>query len=359
MFENIEVYAGEKAKKHLLERGLKGEDIKVMAGAAGGPKFLVLNGIDKYLFGELFKGRKTPLYFIGSSIGAFRASALGQKNPVDGLEKLTTTYHLDQKYSEKPSPADITRESERIIDHFLSEEDIDYLLNKSFLRVNFFSSKFSGLGASDNKVLLGASLIGAMAMNRISRSLLYRIYENTIFTAPGNRPPFYHSVRVKEKNRFELTQDNFKKALSSSGAIPWAMLGIKNIPGTGKGTFRDGGICEYHMDIDFNEKEGLVLFPHFSSTVTPGWLDKGIKSRKAHIENFSNTIMVCPSKKFTDSLPGGHIPTREDFIEFLGKDNERIKRWAVTIKKSKILGQELQEAIDSNRLKDIAKDFNF
>jgi len=359
VFDNIEVYAGENAKKHLLDSGLKSDDIKVMAGAAGGPKFLVLTGIDHFLFGHFFKGRKKPLHYLGSSIGSFRAAALGQKDPIKGIEKFTTTYYLEQKYSDNPDMKEVSREAWRITDAFLSDEDIDYLIEESFLRINFFSTRFTGLGSSDNKYLLGASLLGGITANKVSRSLLFKLCDPILFSTPGERAPFYETIVKNSKYRFELTRENFKKALNSSGAIPYAMEGIRNIPGTMKGTFRDGGVCHYHLDVDFGVKDGIVLFPHFFNTLTPGWLDKKIKSRKPKKENFSNTIMICPSQKFIDTLPDRQIPDRKDFFTYIGRDDKRIKNWETIVKKSHILGEELAEAIASNKIKDIAKDFNF
>jgi len=359
VFDNIEVYAGENARKHILDSGLKSRDVKVFAGAAGGPKFLVLSGIDRFLFGDFFRGRKEPLHFIGSSIGSFRAAALGQQDPIRGLEKFTNTYYLEQKYSSKPDMREVSREAWRITDHFLSDEDIDYLINDSFLRLNFFSTRFTGMGASDNRFLLGTSLLFAILANRLSRSLLYKIYDRVLFSVPGERAPFHKKLAQDPAFRYELTAENFKEALNSSGAIPYAMEGVRDISGTKKGTYRDGGVCEYHLDIDFGVKEGIVLFPHFFSSVVPGWLDKNIKSRKPNPNHFSNTIMICPSKKFIDSLPDRQISDRKDFITYAGKDSERIKNWETIIKRSSILGDEFGEAVYSGKLNRILQDFKF
>jgi len=69
------LYAGKKAYSHIRSSGLSPSDIKVMAGAAGGPKWLVLHGMDQFLFGDWLPQTNNPVHLIGSSIGAWRYAA--------------------------------------------------------------------------------------------------------------------------------------------------------------------------------------------------------------------------------------------------------------------------------------------
>ena len=78
MFENLSVLAGSKAIGIVRDEGLNLSRVKVLAGASGAAKFLVLTGIDRALL-SLFKERKPPLHLIGTSIGAFRMAAYCQK----------------------------------------------------------------------------------------------------------------------------------------------------------------------------------------------------------------------------------------------------------------------------------------
>jgi len=58
----------------IQDEGLDMSRVKVIAGASGSAKFLVLTGIDRVLM-SLFEERTDPLYLIGTSIGAFRMAA--------------------------------------------------------------------------------------------------------------------------------------------------------------------------------------------------------------------------------------------------------------------------------------------
>ena len=63
--------AGERALETIRSQGLRPDDVNVLAGAAGGPKWLTLGHLNRALFGSWFQGRRQPLYLLGSSIGAF------------------------------------------------------------------------------------------------------------------------------------------------------------------------------------------------------------------------------------------------------------------------------------------------
>ncbi len=87
MFDNISILAGTKAFAIIKDEGLDPAKIKVLAGASGSAKFLVLTGIDRVLM-SLFKNRTDPLYLIGTSIGAFRMAGFCLKDPLSAIDIL-------------------------------------------------------------------------------------------------------------------------------------------------------------------------------------------------------------------------------------------------------------------------------
>jgi len=354
MYDYIEIFAGHKAAEIIHDKGLDKNDIKVIVGASGGPKFLILAGIDRILLNTWFRERSDTLLFLGSSIGAWRGAAFASKEPVKYLDIFTESY-LKQSYTKKPSYADLTNESLRIINDFINENDIDYILNKSNVRLNIISAQCTGLSSYDNKTALLLSFIPAMFINMISRKLLLKTYHRTLFYDKREIPPFIDTF--KSANRVTLTKDNFKDALLSSGSIPFVMEGIKNISGAPSGTYRDGGLTDYHINIDFKINDKIVLFPHFSSRVIPGWLDKHISWRTPNREFFSNTVLVAPSKKFIDSLSVKKIPDRTDFKTYVQRDSERLKYWNEVIAKSAIVGEEFMEAVQSGKIRMVMKRF--
>ncbi len=354
MYDNIEIFAGSRAAEIIREKGLREDDIKIIAGASGGPKFLALAGLDRAILNSWFKKRKNPLFFVGSSIGSWRGAAYASRKPLSALEKFTESY-MKQSYREKPSKKDVTDESRRILNDFLNDDDIDYILNRSAVNLNIISAQCRGVSSFENNAALALSFIPAVVLNLFSRKLLLKFFTRTLFHDVRNNPPFIDLF--KTDNRVRLTADNLKQALLSSGSIPFVMEGIKNIPGAPEGTYRDGGLTDYHLNIDFGADNDIVLFPHFSRKVIPGWLDKQIPWRRPDKKLFSNTVLVAPSEKFIRSLPMGKIPDRTDFKTFFGRDNERLAYWNEVIKKSSIAGEEFFEAVNSGKIKNIMKDF--
>jgi hypothetical protein len=121
------------------------------------------------------------------------------------------------------------------------------------------------------------------------------------------------------------------------------------IPGTA-GVHWDGGVLDYHLDLDFGAGEGLVLYPHFYSHIVPGWFDKSLSWRRARVDNFRRALIIAPSDDFVAKLPGGKIPDRKDF--YTVPEAERIPRWQKAVDMSTQLGEELQELLATNRIAD-------
>ena len=357
MFDNLSIFAGETVRSIIKENGLKPEMIKVIAGAAGGPKFLVLSQIDRYLFSEWLDSDR-PIDLIGSSIGAWRFAALSMKQPLDAYERLHFAY-TNQQYEQRPTREEVNSESFKIMDAFLGKTGISEIISNENRRLNILSVKCRGLISSDNKLLLGLGLTGAALGNVVSRKLMGGFFKRALFHHPQHHPPFLQKSEFPIE-RIPLSENNLQQALLSSGSIPFVMSGIFDIDGAPKGTYRDGGLIDYHMDIPYNVGENaIVLFPHYTNKVIPGWLDKKITWRKPNHEHLKKVLMVCPSDAFVSDLPFGKIPDRNDFYKFEGQDEERIKYWQAVAEKSKVLAEELHEALNHQSLEGLVKPFPY
>ena len=146
----------------------------------------------------------------------------------------------------------------------------------------------------------------------------------------------------------------------ASGAIPVFMRGISNISGAPKGTYRDGGIIDYHFDIPFlgpGGSEGLVLYPHFSEQVIPGWFDKKLKRRKPAMEHYSRVLMLVPSIEFVADLPCGKIPSREDFRLF--SNTERLNIWQRVVHETERLADCFQSIISKDNIPAVLERIEF
>ena len=68
----LQIHAGPRAAAVLRERGLRPQDVHLVPGAAGGPKGLVLNPLDRYVFGHWLVDAPQVVHLVGASIGAWR-----------------------------------------------------------------------------------------------------------------------------------------------------------------------------------------------------------------------------------------------------------------------------------------------
>ncbi|MEY2655735.1 MAG: hypothetical protein RLZZ524_2763, partial [Pseudomonadota bacterium] len=69
------LHAGPRALAHLRRHGLQPGHVRAVVAAAGGPKGLILNGLDRHLFGHWLTGAGPSLHLAGASIGAWRMAA--------------------------------------------------------------------------------------------------------------------------------------------------------------------------------------------------------------------------------------------------------------------------------------------
>lgn len=339
--------AGPDALRLIRERGLRAQDIDILPGASGGAKWLVLAGLDRYLFGTMLaQARTRPLHLIGSSIGSWRMACLAQRDPVAALERGHHAYIYEQRYSKNPSTAEVTRVLNRALDLILGPTGIDEILTHPWARIHIITAEGRGLAASERRLLLTAGIALAAAGNLVSRKSLALHMRRFIFHAAGDASPF-RALSDLPTVHVALTRDNLRAALLASGSIPLLMEGVK-IPGTPRGVHWDGGVLDYHLDLDFGPGDGLVLYPHFYSHVVPGWFDKSLRWRRARGDNFRRALLIAPSDDFVRALPRGKIPDRQDFYDM--DDATRQRTWQRVVDESVRLGDELAELQVTGRL---------
>jgi hypothetical protein len=349
---SLSLRAGPAALRLIRDRGLRAEDVDVLPGASGGAKWLVLAGLDRYLFGEFLQQPRTrPLHLIGSSIGSWRMACLGQRDPIAALGRGHHAYIFEQRYTPRPSTREITRILENALGRILGETGPDEILAHPWARLHVITAEGRGLAASASRAGLRAALASAALGNLISRRTLAWQLRRYVFHAAGEETPFQNLTDLPTRH-VPLTRDNIRAVLRASGSIPLLQEGVR-IPGLPDGVHWDGGVLDYHLDIDFGAGEGLVLYPHFYSHVVPGWFDKSLRWRRASGRNFGRTLLIAPSDEFVARLPGARIPDRRDFYRMSHDERERV--WQGVLAASEELGSELRELVTTGRIADAVK----
>lgn len=343
--KTLQLFAGPMALKAIQRDGLHPDQFRTIVGASGGPKWFVLYGLDRYLAGEYFAGRRLPLETLGSSAGAWRLSCLGLQDPLAGIDRLAWHYSRE-RYSAKPTAAEITAAVVRLVDLVLGPEGATQIATNPVVRVHIVAARARTLVSSDNKALLSAGLGLSALANALSRRLLGQFFQRVVFHAG----PL--SKAVQDWGEFNtasvpLRPDNVSGALMASGAIPIIIDGVRDIPGAPPGVYRDGGITDYHFDVPFHLGEGLVLYPHFYSHFTPGWFDKSLPWRRVNPAHFDNVLVLAPSPEFVTKLPYGKIPDRKDF-ETLSYE-ARFAYWQIVLSESARLADEFSTMVRTGR----------
>ncbi len=317
----LTLYAGKEALAHIRSSGLSASDIKVVAGVAGGPKWLVLHGLDQFLFGNWLLQSDNPIHLIGSSIGAWRYAAYCCSDFQQAFSRFETVYFA-QQYKNKKDKTEVSEQLDIILDCIFKDNGINEILNNKHFKLNFLADRSRGLLNWEHPTLLATGLLLCAAANYISRSTLDLFFRRTLFYHPSQSPPFLY-MKDLPTDKVKLNKDNLRLALLASGAIPLIVNAVNQIPGALPGYYRDGGLIDYHMSIPFGVNDGLVLLPHFSSKVVPGWLDKYSSNRKPDSLNMRHVLLLAPSMSFIESLPLSKIPDRSDFKRFANNDKAR------------------------------------
>jgi hypothetical protein len=349
----LEIYAGERARTAIAKNGFHADLFTSLLGASGGPKWFSLYGLDKYLFGEFFKERETELNLIGSSAGAFRAACFAQKDPIAAIERFAKSYS-ETVYPEKPKPRDITDKAELLLQEVLAENGVDEIVNNRIFKAHFIVAKANGLVQYENKFLQGLGLAKSYIGNRLDRKHLKNQYERFIFHTPSSALVLDDPDGIPTRH-VRLSKENLMPALLASGSIPMVMAGIKNIPGAPLGMYRDGGVIDYHFDVDI-KNQGLTLYPHFGPIPKPGWFDKSSK-RVARNAHYDRTVIICPSREFVASLPYGKIPDRTDFVELDAQT--RMTYWRKVLSETERMAEQFAQLVEEGEVAGFIKPLPF
>lgn len=348
----LTVLAGRRALQRLREQPLRPEDVHVIPGAAGGPKALGISGLDKAVFGDWLPRAPQPRTLIGSSIGSWRFAAVASSdNPRAQLERLAELY-TEQRFSANADVAEITRKSVRFLEELFGGRE-EQVVSHPWYRLNIIVALSRGLLARDSRGALSLGLMQVIVGNMLSRRLLGRFMERGIVRDPRDPLPM-EPLNDFATHDIALNSDNLLSALLASASIPMVMAGVPSIPGAPEGLYRDGGLLDYHLDLPW-QQPGIVLYPHFTGKVIPGWFDKTLPWRRGNPGYLQDVLLVAPSPEYLAALPDRKLPDRKDFKVYAGDDAGREAAWRRAIAESDRLGDSFLELVETGRLADVVR----
>jgi hypothetical protein len=345
----LTIRAGARALKRLREHGLDPADIAVLPGAAGGPKALGLLGLDLAIFGEWLPRAPRVRDLVGASIGAWRFAAVCRNDPVVALGELAKRYS-EQRYARRPGAAAVSQSARELLAALFRGREQEVLSNPGY-RLHVLAVRGRWPLTRDSRMHTPIGFGLAALANVVGRRHLAHFLDRTVFHDPRGEPPFLRvgtlTPAVGDAIRFDafhthavpLDSGNLGEALIASASIPLVLEGVPDIPRAPGGIYWDGGIIDYHLHLPYHRSEGLVLYPHFTDAIVPGWLDKGLPWRRARGEWLDNVVLVSPSREYLAKLPHGKLPDRNDFRRYVDDYGARLAYWRLAMAESARLGE--------------------
>ncbi|HET7730583.1 MAG TPA: patatin-like phospholipase family protein [Usitatibacter sp.] len=334
--------AGPRALERIRAHGLDAGMVQVVPGAAGGPKGLGIAGLDRAIFGEWFASAPRVRHLIGSSIGAWRFAAACCSDPVEALGAFARAY-TRQCYPRRPSARFVSQAARDMLDELFKGREAQ-ILASPWNRLHIITMRGRWPLTRDSRLHTPLGFGIAALANVLGRMHLARFAERTVFVDAREPPPVmpgrfdaFHTHAVP------LDAGNLGAALLASASIPMILEGVANIPSAPEGVYWDGGIIDYHLHLPYHHAQDLVLYPHFTDRIVPGWLDKSMPWRQARGPWLDNVLLVAPSREYLATLPRGRLPSRADFKGYAGNDPGRMAAWRTAIAESERLGDAFLE----------------
>jgi hypothetical protein len=346
-FRALLVLAGPAARRHLAEHGLTAADVRVIPAAAGGPKGLILQPLDRFLFGHWLQGPGPSVHLLGASIGAWRMASACMSDPDRALSYMAEAY-VRQDYPHELGKAPVAATVSRIFQETLQSQwagRTEEILQNPRFRLHVFTSRGRHILQREGRIRTPLGYGGAFLSNLASRRALGGWLQRVVFSGGSEALPL--PLNDFSTRQVELTMTNLTPAVLASCSIPFWLSAVHDIPGAPRGAYWDGGITDYHLHLRYDRLtgNGWVLYPHFQSSLVPGWLDKLLRHRHHSTSALDRVIVLAPRPEWVANLPGGKLPDRSDFKEFANDLPARMARWRQAIAESQILADEFASLV--------------
>lgn len=347
----LRVLAGPKARAILHERGLREADVRIIAGAAGGPKGLVLNRLDRFIFGQWLRDARQPVHLMGSSIGAWRMACACTSDPDAALAELAEDY-IAQRYEHAPGKPPKAAHVSAVFAAALQRTVVPkaaQVLAHPTRRLHVFTSRGRGLLARQGRVRTPLGYLGAFAANAMHRRAMAWMLERVVFSDARDAMPI--AMSDYRTQHALLSATNLAPAVLASCSIPFWLDAVTGIDGAPPGAYWDGGITDYHLHLNYASLgEGLVLIPHFQPALVPGWLDKPFARRHRASAALDNVVLLVPDAAWIARLPRGKLPDRSDFRHHGDDHAARTREWRIALAESGRLADEFADLVRRSQI---------
>ncbi|GAB3441467.1 patatin-like phospholipase family protein [Massilia solisilvae] len=353
----LSFHAGPAALARIRAHGLRAQDVAIIPAAAGGPKGLIFQHLDQWVFGDWLPCAPRERTLIGSSIGAWRMAAACQRDPARAFARLGELYSGQRYSSARPTQDEIDEVVRDLLREFVSGHEDD-IVNHPHHRLHLITVRGKGsLAAARLPRAQKLGFAAAALHNLASRERLGNLLERVVIGDKRARAPWLRERFDSFTTHFpDLTRQNLASALLASGTLPLIMKPVSGIAQAPPGYYWDGGIIDYNLALPYSKAEegAIVLYPHFNEHIVPGWLDKAMPWRRAargpNRAWLDNVLIVAPSPEFKRTLPRAKLPDRSDFKYYGADQDERIRLWRQAIGQGERLRDEFAAFVEKPNL---------
>jgi len=341
--------AGPRALEHLRRFGLR-EQIRSFVAPATGPKWLVAYGFDQALIQSRLLEAEVPTLLAGASAGAWRSLSLASPDAERTHRALVSAY-CEEEFSRADTPETVGRAFENLLAKLFGGREAA-ILEHAKLRLAIHTARARGSHADSGRFWhLGALALAAL-VNPLGSRAQTRALERVTFHSPG----VAERLQRHAGRRVELSPRNLLRAALASATVPMAMAPVREIPGAPAGVYLDGGMTDYHMAEPYlHPSPGMTLLFTHQPRILARWLDQHLPWRQLERSALDDVLHVFPSEEFVRSLPGGRVPTREDYAQMIDDSAGRVARWKRVASESERIGETFLADVESARLLDLVE----
>lgn len=342
--------AGPQALARIRAHAFRPTDLQALILPATGPRWLLSSGFDRALLEHgWFNQANHHVLLLGASAGAWRALALASRDPARTYAALLEGY-CSKHFTFADDPRTISQSYADLLSQVFTQADVEHALSHPSLDLAIIAARTRGLDRIAARWMEHAVLGSAALLNFASTRAAQLLFERTIFHARAGRASAHPAAASLRGARHPLTADNFHAAALASGTVPLYMQPVTNIASATPGAYLDGGLSDYHLNQTLELQNGVALLFLHQANVIPAWLDQFVPWRKAQPSMFSNVLLAYPSPEFVRTLPGGAVPSRDDFKTFVNDPQQRFARWRGAVSMSAALGEAFLEDIETGAL---------
>ncbi len=310
------------------------QDYRVFVSPAAGPGCFVTAGFDEQ-FIQLYQTNQLDTnarWFVGGSSGALRFTALitsvlsGVNHVRQFQEYFTHMYYRDGNSAETLVPMMNT-----LIEICAPKKYLSDIVNHPHLHLCVFVTRLKiAPDAPTWKLFL--FFIGLFIVNLIYPQAVHSFCEPICFYTGTHFPIQCPGVRF-----VPITSDNFYDVMRATTCIPFINTPIAQI-GQETGTFVDGAVCHYQLNIPCTYEYPTVYLGNISdSKIKPTAFDIHLPWRKLPSAKLEQCLRIHPTEYFRQHIPEQRFPRVSDWFDrtYQKYPERRYHSWLTTLELSR------------------------